>query len=86
MLYPIELLRHSASTPIGASEDGVHVNGTWALCHVVFGLHGCGPYPFILQGMCTTMHFAMHHMATIAKRMLRDHSIKFKTLIYKDFL
>ncbi len=84
MLYPIELLRQRASTLIGASEDGVHVNGTWTLCHVVFGLHGCGPYPFILPGIGMTMHFAMHHIATIAKRMLYDHSNNFKLLIYKD--
>lgn len=64
----------------------MHVNDTGALCHVVFGLHGCGPNPFILPEIYTTMHFAMHHIATIAKRMQHGHSINFKYLIYKDFI
>ena len=46
MLYPIELLRHCvASTPIGASEDGVHVNGMEGFCHVVIAFDNRSPHP-----------------------------------------
>lgn len=45
MLYPIELLRHTGRHAEGAGEDGVHVNGTARVCHVVRGLFRCSSPP-----------------------------------------
>ncbi|MDB5984751.1 MAG: hypothetical protein JWQ69_5766 [Pseudomonas sp.] len=45
MLYPIELLRHTGRHAEGAGEDGVHVNGTAWVCHVVRGLFSRSPLP-----------------------------------------
>lgn len=45
MLYPIELLRHCASTPIGASEDGEHLNDLRRFCHVVIVRQQRSPDP-----------------------------------------
>lgn len=45
MLYPIELLRHTGRHAEGAGEDGVHVNGTAGVCHVVLGLFSRSPLP-----------------------------------------
>ena len=53
MLYPIELLGHNGQHQNGRHRDGVHVNGTGRFCHVVFGLQGCGPFPF-KQGFCAS--------------------------------
>jgi hypothetical protein len=63
----------------------VHVNGTGQFCHVVFGLHGCGPNPFKAWALRAIMHFALPQKAIIAKRMHRAGQSIFKPLIYKDF-
>lgn len=85
MLYPIELLGHSCQHQNGCQRDGVHVNGTGHFCHVVFGCHGCGPYPFKTWGLTAIMHFALHLKAIIAKRMQARCRHALKLLIYKDF-
>jgi hypothetical protein len=63
MLYPIELLRHTGRHAEGAGEDGVHVNGTAWVCHVVRGLFSCSPLPrrafscfnaSVRRAICTT--------------------------------
>jgi len=47
----------------------VHVNGTGHFCHVVFGLHACGPNPYKQSVSGLIMHFALPQKAIIAKRM-----------------
>lgn len=85
MLYPIELLGHNGQHQNGRQRDGVHVNGTGRFCHVVFGLQGCGPFPFKQGVLRVIMHFALPQKAIIAKRMQCPANRPINSLIYIDF-
>ena len=68
----------------GRQRDGVHVNGTGRFCHVVFGLQGCGPFPFKQGVLRVIMHFALPQKAIIAKRMQCPANRPINSLIYMD--
>ncbi|KPY90615.1 Uncharacterized protein ALO36_04992 [Pseudomonas syringae pv. tomato] len=75
-----------ASTPIGASDDGVHLSGMHRFCHVVIALQGCSRCRYETQLNKPIMHFAILQKATIAKR-TEDHFFSiYKPLILIVFL
>ncbi|KPX15450.1 hypothetical protein ALQ28_04183 [Pseudomonas syringae pv. delphinii] len=57
-----------ASTPIGASEDGVHLSGMHRFCHVVIDLQSCSRCRYETLPNKPIMHFAIPQKAIIAKR------------------